>query len=89
MLFEVSESDSSLWNLLFNDRRIGLAETLHSEFMLYGIDVHVAFPGTMYTKGLQEENECKPKITRKLEETDGGATPEVVAKTILRGMCPP
>ncbi|KAI0723255.1 oxidoreductase [Earliella scabrosa] len=64
----------------------GLAETLHSEFMLYGIDVHVAFPGTMYTKGLQEENECKPKITRKLEETDGGATPEVVAKTILRGV---
>ncbi|KAI0750735.1 oxidoreductase [Daedaleopsis nitida] len=64
----------------------GLAETLHSEFMLYGIDVHVAFPGTMYTKGYEEENACKPQITRKIEETDGGASPDIVANTILKGV---
>ncbi len=63
----------------------GLAETLHSEFMLYGIDVHIAFPGTIHSPGLEEENMCKPKITLKIEETDEGATPDVVAKAILDG----
>ncbi|TFK78426.1 oxidoreductase [Polyporus arcularius HHB13444] len=64
----------------------GLAETLHSEFMLYGIDVHIAFPGTIHSPGLEEENMCKPKITLKIEETDEGATPDVVAKAILDGV---
>ena len=63
----------------------GLAETLQSEFMLYGIEVHLAMPGTMYTKGYEEENVGKPKITLKLEEADGGATPERVAGVILKG----
>lgn len=53
--------------------------------MLYGIDVHVAFPGTMYTPGFDEENACKPKITRKVEETDGGSSPDDVARQILKG----
>ncbi|RPD81155.1 oxidoreductase [Lentinus tigrinus ALCF2SS1-7] len=64
----------------------GLAETLQSEFMLYGIEVHLAMPGTMYTKGYEEENVGKPKITLKLEETDEGATPEHVAGVILKGV---
>ncbi|RPD54346.1 oxidoreductase [Lentinus tigrinus ALCF2SS1-7] len=64
----------------------GLAETLQSEFMLYGIDVHIAFPGTIYSPGYEEENRCKPKITLKIEETDDGAQPEVVAKVILDGV---
>ena len=42
-------------------------------------------PGTMYTKGYKEENMGKPKITLKLEEADGGATPEYVAGVILKG----
>ncbi|KAI0719606.1 oxidoreductase [Cerioporus squamosus] len=64
----------------------GLAETLQSEFMLYGIEVHLAMPGTMYTKGYEEENVGKPKITLKLEEADDGATPEYVADVILKGV---
>ncbi|RPD69249.1 oxidoreductase [Lentinus tigrinus ALCF2SS1-7] len=64
----------------------GLAETLQSEFMLYGIEVHVAFPGTIYSPGYSEENRVKPKVTLKIEETDEGATPEVVAKIILDGV---
>ncbi|KAI0712585.1 oxidoreductase [Earliella scabrosa] len=64
----------------------GLAETLHSEYMLYGIDVHIAFPGTMFTRGLEEENQVKPQITLKIEETDDGATPEYVANIILKGV---
>ncbi|KAI0788126.1 oxidoreductase [Fomes fomentarius] len=64
----------------------GLAETLHSEFKLYGIDVHIAFPGTMYTPGYEEENKVKPKITRKIEESDGGQTGEYVANAVLNGV---
>ncbi|KAH9933620.1 uncharacterized protein BXZ73DRAFT_101006 [Epithele typhae] len=61
----------------------GLAETLHSEFKLYGIDVHIAFPYTIYSKGYEEENRVKPAVTLKIEETDSGNAPELVAATIL------
>ena len=53
--------------------------------MLYGIDVHIAFPGTIYTPGYEEENKTKPKITLKVEETDGGESPESVAYIIYNG----
>ena len=52
---------------------------------MYGIDVHVAFPATILSPGLDEENEVKPKITLKIEETDSGSPPEEVAAGILRG----
>ncbi|KAJ2976955.1 hypothetical protein NUW54_g11486 [Trametes sanguinea] len=64
----------------------GLAEALHSEFKLYDIDVHISFPGTIYTPGYEQENKTKPKITLKIEESDGGATPAYVAETILKGV---
>ncbi|KAL7283751.1 hypothetical protein ACG7TL_003188 [Trametes sanguinea] len=64
----------------------GLAEALHSEFKLYDIDVHISFPGTIYTPGYEQENKTKPKVTLKIEESDGGATPEYVAETILKGV---
>ena len=54
---------------------------------MYGIDVHVAFPATICSPGLDEENEVKPKITLKIEETDSGLPPEAVAAGILRGEC--
>ena len=53
--------------------------------MLYDIDVHVAFPGTIYSPGYEEENRVKPKLTLRIEATDEGAKPEVVAKIILDG----
>ncbi len=81
----VSRALNSMLSLLTNADPTGLAETLQSEFMLYGIDVHIAFPGTIHSPGLEEENQCKPKITLKLEETDEGATPAVVAKAIVDG----
>lgn len=65
----------------------GLAEGLRSELQVYGIDVHVAFPATICSPGLDEENEVKPKITLKIEETDSGLPPEAVAAGILRGEC--
>ncbi|CDO71270.1 hypothetical protein BN946_scf184908.g27 [Trametes cinnabarina] len=64
----------------------GLAEALQSEFKLYDIDVHISLPGTIYSRGLEEENKVKPQVTLKIEETDSGSTPEYVAETILKGI---
>ncbi|KAI0732960.1 oxidoreductase [Fomitopsis betulina] len=64
----------------------GLAEALQSELVLYDIDVHIAFPGTIFSPGLEEENRVKPKVTLKIEEADDGAKPEVVADAILKGV---
>ncbi|KAK0184833.1 oxidoreductase [Armillaria mellea] len=64
----------------------GLAETLRSEFLLYGITVHIFFPGNMLTPGLEAENRTKPKIVLKLEETDTGQTAENAAEGLLQGV---
>ena len=54
---------------------------------MYGIDIHICFPGTIFSPGFIEENKVKPKITLKIEETDSGLPPEAVAAGILRGEC--
>lgn len=64
----------------------GLADTLHSEMLLYGIDVHIFFPPTMYTPGYEEENKSKPKITLKIEESDDGLTPDQAAMVLIKGV---
>lgn len=64
----------------------GLAEALQSEFLMYGIDVHIAFPGTIFSPGFIEENKVKPKVTLKIEERDEGSQPEVVAAALLKGV---
>ncbi|KAF9055378.1 oxidoreductase [Hymenopellis radicata] len=64
----------------------GLADTLRSELLLYGVDVHIFFPGTIYSPGYVEENKVKPKITLKIEETDDGVTPEKAAECLLAGV---
>lgn len=66
---------------------LGLADTLHSELMLYDINVHIFFPPTMYTPGYEEENKTKPKLTLQIEEDDKGLTAEAAATGLLRGMC--
>lgn len=63
----------------------GLADTLHSELLLYGIDVHIFFPPTMFTPGYEVENQTKPKITKRIEETDDGLTAEQAALGLLKG----
>jgi 3-dehydrosphinganine reductase len=64
----------------------GLADTLHSELLLYGIDVHIFFPPTMFTPGYEVENQTKPKITKRIEETDDGLTAEQAASGLLKGV---
>ncbi|KIJ56884.1 hypothetical protein M422DRAFT_148865 [Sphaerobolus stellatus SS14] len=64
----------------------GLAETLRSELVLYGISVHIFFPSTIYSPGYEEENKTKPTVTKKIEEADSGLQPEQVAEGILEGV---
>jgi 3-dehydrosphinganine reductase len=47
--------------------------------------VHIFFPGTIYSPGYVEENKTKPKITLKIEESDEGMQPDLVAEALLRG----
>ncbi|KAH9476538.1 3-ketodihydrosphingosine reductase TSC10 [Psilocybe cubensis] len=63
----------------------GLADTLHSELKLYGIDVHIYFPGTMFTPGYEEENKTKPAITQAIEGTDG-LTSDQAAQALYKGV---
>ena len=53
--------------------------------MLYGIDVHIFFPPTMFTPGLEEENKTKPKITLDIEAADDGLTAEQAALGLFKG----
>ncbi|SJX63964.1 related to 3-ketosphinganine reductase [Sporisorium reilianum f. sp. reilianum] len=64
----------------------GLAESLRSELILYGISVHAYFPGTIFTPGLEEENKTKPDITRQIEGTEDGSTPAQCAKGLVKGI---
>ncbi|KAI0821010.1 oxidoreductase [Irpex lacteus] len=64
----------------------GLAEALQGEFLLYGIDIHITFPGTIFSPGLVEENKIKPKITLKIEESDDGMEPDKIAEHLLNGV---
>ncbi|KAG2340737.1 NAD(P)-binding protein [Suillus weaverae] len=64
----------------------GLADSLHSELMLYGIDTHIFFPPTMYTPGFEEENKTKPAITRTIESADEGLTSDQAAAGLLAGV---
>ena len=40
----------------------------------------------MYSPGYVEENKTKPKITLKIEESDGGVKPDQAAETLLQGI---
>ena len=64
---------------------VGLADTLQSELMLYGIDVHIFFPGVMFTPGFEEENKMKPQIVKTIEGTVDGQTAEQAALVLLKG----
>ena len=67
-----------------------LSDTLSQELLLYhplrNIRTHTIFPGTIFSPGLDVENQTKPGITKKLEESDGGQTPEEAAASSLKGL---
>lgn len=53
---------------------------------MYDIDVHCVFPATIYSPGYENEEKLKPEITKILEESDSGQTPDQVAEAALRGL---
>lgn len=64
----------------------GLAETLRSEMLLYGITVHCYFPGTILSPGYEQENRTKPELTKKLEGgPEEGLTPKQCAEGLIKG----
>ena len=67
-----------------------LSDTLSQELELYSshtpIRTHTILPGTIFSPGYENENLTKPAITKKLEESDGGQTPDEAAKASLTGL---
>ena len=67
-----------------------LSDTLSQELLLYAplvpIRSHTIFPATIYSEGYENENLIKPAVTKKLEESDGGQTPEQVAAASIKGL---
>ncbi|KIK01665.1 hypothetical protein K443DRAFT_678203 [Laccaria amethystina LaAM-08-1] len=64
----------------------GLADTLQSELMLYGISLHIFFPPTMFTPGYDEENKTKPQIVKDIESADDGLTADQAALALYKGV---
>ena len=73
-----------------------LADTLSNEMRLYAgsgvgaagppVRVHTVFPATIHSEGLAAENLVKTDLTKKLEGTDAGQTPEEVAAASVAGL---
>jgi 3-dehydrosphinganine reductase len=64
----------------------GLADTLRSELILYGIKVHLYCPAGILSPHFVTENETKPDITKKIEEGDTAISPERSAEYLLEGL---
>ncbi|GAA5881087.1 hypothetical protein JCM16303_004671 [Sporobolomyces ruberrimus] len=64
----------------------GLAESLRNELILYGIDVHLFLPATIFSPGFENEQKLKPEITKKIEGPDEGLTPDQVARELIKGL---
>ncbi|MCJ1287856.1 hypothetical protein MMC26_007208 [Xylographa opegraphella] len=69
-----------------------LSDSLSMEMQLYTsaefppVRIHTIFPGTIFTESYVEENKIKPAITKKLEEDDGGQTPDQVAEKSIQAL---
>ncbi|RKU43595.1 3-dehydrosphinganine reductase [Coniochaeta pulveracea] len=67
----------------------GLADTLAMEVGLYPdnpVKIHVVYPGTITSPGLERENQTKPEVTLELEKDEPAQTPEQVAEKALKGL---
>lgn len=67
----------------------GLADTLAQELLLYPdnpVKVHVVYPGTITSPGLERENKTKPEITVEMEKDEPPQTPDEVAEKAIAGL---
>ncbi|KAI1106927.1 NAD(P)-binding protein [Jackrogersella minutella] len=64
----------------------GLADTLVQELEMYPqpVKVHVVYPASIGSAGLERENRTKPEITKKLEEDDPVQSPDSVAASAIQ-----
>ncbi|KAH8176287.1 short chain dehydrogenase domain-containing protein [Sarocladium implicatum] len=63
-------------------------DVLAQELMLYpqNVKLSMVIPGNMGTEGMSRENQTKPAITRKLEETDEVDDPTFCAQQFFKGL---
>ncbi|KAK0630759.1 3-ketodihydrosphingosine reductase tsc-10 [Bombardia bombarda] len=67
----------------------GLADTLAMELNLYPnnpVKIHVVYPATIVSPGLERENKTKPDITVEMEKDEPPETPETVARRAIAGL---
>lgn len=65
-----------------------LADTLVQELEIYpqNVQVHVVYPGSIQSPGMERENQTKPAITKKIEEDDPVQSPDEVASRAIQGL---
>lgn len=63
----------------------GLADTLRSELLLHSISVHIFMPCGIQSAGYEAEQRMKPRITKKIEESDDILPAEDVSKSLIAG----
>lgn len=68
-----------------------LSDSLSQELALYPpprpqIKPHTLFPATIFSPSLAAENAIKPGVTKKLEEGDGGLSPDECAAICVRAL---
>ena len=64
----------------------GFTECLRQDLLPFGIAVHLCYPPTTKTPGLDKENQIKPPEAWAIEGTSRAFTPEAVARALLRGI---
>ena len=64
----------------------GFTEALRQEALPFGVHVHLCYPPTTSTPGLERENRDKPPETWAIEGKSRAFTAEQVASAILRGV---
>lgn len=67
----------------------GLADTLNQEVGLYpgaAVRIHVVYPGSIGSPGLDRENVSKPEVTKEIEAGDPVLSPDEVARQSIAGL---
>ena len=64
----------------------GYTECLRQDLLPFGISVHLCYPPTTKTPGLDKENEIKPPEAWAIEGKSRAFTPEDVARALLHGI---
>eukprot|EP00197_Chlamydomonas_leiostraca_P011022 CAMPEP_0202885958 /NCGR_PEP_ID=MMETSP1391-20130828/41930_1 /ASSEMBLY_ACC=CAM_ASM_000867 /TAXON_ID=1034604 /ORGANISM="Chlamydomonas leiostraca, Strain SAG 11-49" /LENGTH=321 /DNA_ID=CAMNT_0049569221 /DNA_START=25 /DNA_END=990 /DNA_ORIENTATION=+ len=64
----------------------GLADCLRNELLGSGVTVSLAYPPDTDTPGFAEENKSKPKETSEISALSEVFKPEVVARSIIKGL---